>query len=312
MGAMAIGYSSDDEYANHQAVHERFFRRTTKNATARAAIDKFAAELSANPLNLSRIDLDDLSSRTRIIMMRELIAAAKGASLSIPLSFHEKKFNLNLKPTSDQPGSGILTCIGSYSGDIFPVLTSYKEAYQSKYAKKLAEVRKVSNGHGVGGLDYHPAIVTPELTEDGKKVDLEMLNLLLDFEVARRLIGSENEYAKRFDSVPVGSAIVGLLQLSQKDKADPTFVPLETFFDGKDTVIGKNTFRNGEFNAFEGSAGDPRYGNNPAHRELATKKIIRKMRGGDQAALSTKEEIHQELLTYYGDGSESDGSDYDS
>ncbi len=178
--------------------------------------------------------------------------------------------------------------------------------------KKLAKARKIPNGHEAGELDYHPNIPNPELTEDGKKVDLEMLNLLLDFEVARRLIGSSNEYAKRFDSVPVASAIVGLLQLPQKDKADPTFVPLETFFDGKDTVIGKNTFRNGEFNAFEGSAGNPKYSNNPPHRELATKRIIRKLCGGSKTTLSTKEKIHQECLEYYGGASESEGSDYDS
>lgn len=312
MEDLAIGYSSDVEYDKHQKVHERFFRRTTKNTAARTAIDKFAAEFSADPSKLSRISLDGLSSRTRIIMMRELIIAANGAKLSIPLSFHGTEFNLNLTPTPDQPGSGILTCIGSYKDDVFPVLTSYKEAYQAKYAKKLAKARKVSDGHGVGGLDYHPAIVTPELTEDGKRVDLEMLNLLLDFEVTRRLIGSSNEYAKRFDSVPVGSAIVGLLQLPQKDKTDPTFVPLETFFDGKDETIASKIFRNGEFNAFEGSAGNPSYSNNPAHRELATKKIIRKHRGGSKAKLSTKETIHQEYLTYYGGASESDGSDYDS
>jgi hypothetical protein len=91
MGALAISYSAEVEYANHQKVHERFFRRTTKNTTVRAAVDKFKQELSATS-NLSRISLDGLSSRTRIIMMRELIAAANGARLSIPLSFHGAEF----------------------------------------------------------------------------------------------------------------------------------------------------------------------------------------------------------------------------
>ena len=309
MGAMAISYSSAVEYASHQSVHEQFFRRTTTNTTARVAIEKFKQELKKKKSTFSRISLDGLSSRTRIMLMRELIIAAKGATLSIPLSFHGAEFKLDLKPTPDQPGSGILTSIGSYKGDVFPVLTSYNETYQAKCARKLAKARRVSDEHIAGHLDYHPAIPNPVLTEGGKSIDLEMLNLLLDFEVARRLIGAENKFAKRFDSVPVGSAIVGLLQLPQKDGS--TYVSFESFFDGKDTKIAGKTFRNAKYNPFEGSAGNPQYSDNPAHRELATKKIIRKLGGGSKAKPSSKEKIHQEYLTYYGGASESDGSDYD-
>ncbi|MDP3936301.1 MAG: hypothetical protein Q8Q56_04880 [Alphaproteobacteria bacterium] len=326
MGAMAIGYSSDVEYANHQKVHERFFRRATKNTTARAAIDKFAAELSASS-ELSRISLDGLSSRTRIMMLRELIMAAKGTRPSIPLSFHGTEFNLDLAPTPDQPGNGILRCIGSYAGDIFPVIESFKEKSQAKFARKLAKARKVAATHAAGHLDYHPAIPDPELTEGGKKVDLEMLNLLLDFEVARRLIGTEDEekaayavakkgataiespikiktpYANMMDSVPVASSIVGLLQLSQESKPDGTFeTPLEKFFHAPNA--GRGGFNYGDLNAFEGAALD-------GSRKEATKKIIRKLRGGDEAKRSTKEVVHQEYLTYYGGASESEESDYD-
>ncbi len=157
MNALNVGYSSDVEYATHQEVHERFFKRTTKNTTARTAIDKFKQELKEKKSKHSRIYLDGLSSRTRIIMMRELIRAAlrikkidvsktngKVTVARIPLSFQGTRFKLNLTPTPDQPGSGVLTCIGSYSGDIFPVLTSYNEAYQSKYAKKTCESSKNS------------------------------------------------------------------------------------------------------------------------------------------------------------------------
>ncbi len=184
-------YSSDVEYANHQKVHERFFRRTTKNTTARAAVDKFKQELSATS-NLSRISLDGLSSRTRIIMMRELIAAANGVRLSIPLEFQGKKFDLDLNPTKHQPGNGELKSIGSYSFEVFPVLISHQEL-QASVAKKLAEARKVSASHAAGQSAYHPAITDPNLTKGNKSLDLEMLNILLDFEVARRLIGTQEE-----------------------------------------------------------------------------------------------------------------------
>lgn len=344
--ALQEGYSSDTEYARHQKVHERFFRRTTKNETAKAAITIFKGEVTSAS-NLSPIDLDGLSSRTRIIMFRQLIAAAleikkidisntdgKTTVLSIPLKFHGKEFALDLFPTSDQPGNGILTCIGSYEKEVHPVIESYKEKAQAKFSKKLTKARTAQ--HTPGQQDYHPAIPNPNLEEDGKKVNLEALNLLLDFEVARRLIGSQteenaahvvvkgatamtspikqakNEYAVRFDSVPVASSIVGLLKLPQQSKTDGTYeVPLESFFDGAIVEIAGKTFRNGKYNAFEGSAGNPQYFNNPPHRALATKKIIRKLRGGEQATPSTKEQIHQEYLTYFGGASESEGESYD-
>lgn len=326
VGDMDLGYSSSEEYARHQAVHERFFRRTTKNNEARGYVAEFAAEFAADPSKLSRISLDGLSSRTRIVMMRELVMAANGARVSIPLSFHGTEFDLNLVPSPAQPGSGILTCIGKYKEDVFPVLASREEAEQAKYAQKLAKARKVSATHTAGQLEYHSAIPNPALVEEGKTLDLEKLNLLLDFEVARRLIGTEAEekaayavtkkgatamespiktktkYANIMDSVPVASSIVGLLQLSQQLKPDGTFeTPLEKFFHAPNA--GRGGFNYGDFNAFEGAALD-------YSRELATKKIIRKLRGGDQAKHSTKEKIHQEYLTYYGGASESEGSPY--
>jgi hypothetical protein len=95
-----------------------------------------------------------------------------------------------------------------------------------------------------------------------------------------------------------------LLHLSQlKKETDENFLSLERFFHAPNQ---DGYYKFGDFNAFEGSPPIER------HRELATKKIIRKLRGGDKATLSTKKAIHKEYLAYYGGVSESEGSDYDS
>lgn len=300
-----IGYTTDQEYTMHQEVHKQFFGRSTTNKSARKAIELFKSE---RPGNLSRINLDGYSSRTRILMMKELIESAKGKAISIPMQFHKKDFDLTLKPTPDQPGNGILSNIGKYKDDIHPVVSIYTEESQGIFSEKMASVRKTPKGHQPGTLDYHP--VMKHRTYE--TLNLEMLNLLLDFEVARRLIDRpKNEYGVRFDSVPVGSAIVELLRLSQLDETDPGFVPLEYFFDGKNTTIASTIFRYGKYNPFEGSAGNPRYNNNPNHREQAVKNILRKSRKKATTKHVTKESIHQSNLEVFGGASESEGESYD-
>jgi hypothetical protein len=323
-------YDSDTEYAKHQYVHERFFRRMTQNPSVRKVIDTFKAEV-AKKGQLTPINLDGMSSRTRIILIRELIAAANGQTLTIPFQLNNNQFNIKLEPTNDQPGAGIMSKIGTYRDEVYPVIFSYKEKVQSRFAKKLSTARRAPDDeHEEFELDYHPAILHPKLSEGGKDVDLEMLDILLDFEVARRLIGdrqeeanchavttntsnaltspikgSKTQYAVAFDSVPVGSALVGILKLSQLPIDDENFIPLESFFlANKKLKIKDWTFPYGDYNAFEGSA-------NHGHREKATKRIIRKLRGGDRAKPSTKEDIHREYLEIFGGASESEGESYD-
>jgi hypothetical protein len=77
---------------------------------------------------------------------------------------------------------------------------------------------------------------------------------------------------------------------------------LQQFFHSPNSDIRKYSW--GQYSAFEGA---PTSGK----RAQATKRIIRKMRGGEMAQSSTKERVHQEYLEYFGGASESDGSDYD-
>jgi hypothetical protein len=402
-------YNSETEYATHQKTSERFFRRQTKNATARTLIRKFREQYAAHS-DYTSIPLDGLSSRTRILLIREITASLRGVSTTVPFAFHGKEFKIVITPSLRQPGSGIVSRIGEYA-DVVNVLDIYKTSYQATIAKKLIKARQKPDGHNQGALDYHPAISKPILSldrEEGveqdykEKLDLEMLNILLDFEVARRLQGTKEQeeqsyYAKSIesaltnvnnyidyigdqqkegepgadigvaekekerlealkeqldvfikeiagahdsllnvaskkekkaidvrctfakpetkakyleenmnamkndarllDSVPVATAIVGLLKLSRQNEENP----LQKFFHAPDEDIRK--YSCGKYSVFEGA---PTSGS----RAQATKRIIRKMRGGENAQLSTREQVHQEYLKNFGGASESDGSDY--
>ena len=366
MKALAVqeapGYDSDIEYKKHQCTSERFFRRQTTNTKARELIRTFRKE-NEDKSSYTRIDLDGLSSRTRILLIREITASLKGIKCDVPFVFHGKEFEINIDPTLRQPGYGIVSKIGTYV-DVVKVLDIYKISYQAKITQKLIKARKRPDGHNQGALDYHPKISKPILSlerEEGvepgykEKLDLEMLNILLDFEVARRLQGNkaqeeQSDYAQsieqggRFakftgnvdaaysavldsasassevknarcglarkiqylnddrsalDSVPVASAVVGLLKLSAQDEANP----LQQFFHAPNGDSGEYSW--GTYSAFEGAPSSGK-------RAQATKRIIRIMRRGETAKSSTKEVVHQEYLEYFGGVSESDGSDYDS
>ncbi|MDP3641197.1 MAG: hypothetical protein Q8R43_02035 [Alphaproteobacteria bacterium] len=359
-GMQIADYSSAEEYATHQKTSERFFRRQTKNATARTLIRKFREQYEAQS-DYTSIPLDGLSSRTRVLLFREITASLRGVSTTVPFEFDGKKFKIAITPSLRQPGSGIVSSIGKYA-DVVNVLDIYKNSYQAKIAEKLSDARKKPAAHEPYALDYHKKIRKPILSldrEEGvaqdykEKLDLEMLNILLDFEVARRLQGTKEQeeqsyYAQsikqggRFtkftdnldaaykvlkesacesdevknakcgiqrkidyingdrealDSVPVASAVVGLLKLSQQDEANP----LQQFFHAPNQDAAGYSW--GEYSAFEGAPSSGR-------RAQATKRIIRKMRGGENAQNSTREQVHQEYLKNFGGASESDGSDY--
>ncbi len=102
------GYSSDIEYARHQEVNKRFFRRSSQKPAVRAAVQQFKTELQARN-TLTRISLDGLSSRTRVLLFRELTAAVKGEDQAIPFLLNEKEFNIKLNPTLRQPGDGVVS-----------------------------------------------------------------------------------------------------------------------------------------------------------------------------------------------------------
>ncbi|MES2608324.1 MAG: hypothetical protein V4544_06315 [Pseudomonadota bacterium] len=172
-------YDTDVEYTRHQGVNNRFFKRLSTKPVVRAAVQQFKTELQARNA-LTRISLDGLSSRSRIFLFRELTAAVKGEDQAIPFLLNEKEFNIKLTPILRQPGNGIVAGIGMHR-EIHPVLDIYKTSYQKKIAKKLLKARKKDDG------SYHYSIRYPRLSHEGEIVDLERLNVLLDFEVARRL-----------------------------------------------------------------------------------------------------------------------------
>lgn len=356
------GYSTDIEYAKHQAVSKRFFARLSIKPAVRNAVQKFKTELeSKNPL--TRITLDGLSSRSRVLLFRELTAAVKGEKQTIPFSFYGYKFSINLNPSLRQPSDGIVSKIGKHC-EIYTVLKAHKES-QKEIAKKLLKARKKTKKG-----TYHALIKNPVLSGESKGVDLDMLNVLLDFEVARRLqftsdhdiaqrddageyldyigdqgkegesSGDQNDIAaaeiryamyndfcenitasqkrntqraqnknhdarkirymnsdrNKLDEVPVASAIVGALKLSAD--ADQTELALQDFFHAPNKH-SSDDYSYGTYSAFEGVP-------DKGHRSSATKKIIRKYRGGTHAKPSTEAQIKQDYLDVFGGNSESE------
>ena len=333
-------YNSVVEYQRHQYASNRFFRKVTRKPILREAIEVFKQQvIGDNPL--TSINLDGFSSRTRVLLFRELTAHSLAQHRSIPFVFHGKEFRINLQQSLRQPGDGIIDTIGTH-GDIFGVLDIYTSEYQKLISEKLMSARHSKPL-------YHPAIPYPSLSKEAQSIDLEILNILLDFEVARRLQGTQGEeqevvqrlqgtpseqhafdFLQRIiqnrianinkvaglptkkidymegdkllhDRVPVASAIVGLLSLSRQENP----IPLKTFFHAPETTYAPDgsEFPHGDFNAFQGA---PMEG----HRALATKRIIKELRGGENAQNSSREDIHQEYLDTFGGNSESDGENY--
>lgn len=183
-------YDSEVEYARHQKVNNRFFRRITAKKHLRKIIKNFTQEISNKSTNPSTpIDLDGLSSRTRILLFKELTTLASVQDASLPFIFQGKQFTINLKPSLRQPGDGIITTIGTYR-KVFDILHIYTPEYQKVISNKLLDARRAR--------PYHPAIPHPNLLKEDNSFDLEMLNILLDFEVARRLQGTVEEEKKAY------------------------------------------------------------------------------------------------------------------
>ncbi len=280
---LPISYNEEEEYKIHQKVGSGFFRRVTRNKVARSYITRFLQEQTNNrPINL-----DGLSSRTRILLFRELTTLGQ-KKIKLPFVFHGKAFEIVLKPTENQPGNGIITGIIS-SKNIVNVLGIYTTDYQKVVAKKLLLAR------GNRGR-YHQAINFPILQREDEQLDLEMLNILLDFEVARRLQGeaeSGTNLKKAFDSIPIASAIRGILKLPETD-----IIPLMEYFHTTNVdMMGPFSFPFGEFNVFQGQA---------ERRAEATKRIIKKLKGNIVASNSSEEQIHKEYLEIFGGESESE------
>jgi len=192
-----LNYDSDTEYKSHQTVSERFFRRLSSKPEVRNIIDQFKkGEIGI--ISSPPICLDNLSSRTRILLFRELTTFAPKSTSTIFFVFHECEFSFAFQKTLRQPGSAILSKIDRYE-DVYQVLDIYTLDYQQQIAIKLWEARSSKK-------PYHPEIPYPNIAKDGKILNLELLNILLDFEVARRLQGDtktekSNNYYKKLEII---------------------------------------------------------------------------------------------------------------
>lgn len=359
--ALPIVYNQSQEYQRHQAVSEKFFRRLSKNPEARNIITDFKNEITNPPeAGLTRIILDGFSSRTRILILREITAAVRGENTNIPFRLHNQDFSLNLIPSRRQPGNGILSrvvvddnnnAVNGTHEQIYNILDIYKNSYQRRITRRLYNARQIPDNHVIFARDYHLNMQNQtRIRAEAKTLNLEMLNLLLDFEVARRLQGTEddennsaffqevvdvnhaqhaahvdfvadiqastvvnnaadpNVYAstdkEEFDRIPIASAIVGILKIPTGD--EDTRIPLQRFFYAPENDE-YGTW--GRYCAFQGYARQALNANS-GKRIRATERIIRLLRGGENAVHSTNQQIHEEYLDIFGGESESDGDDY--
>lgn len=211
----------DQEYERHQKVSNRFFSRLTNKPDLRDVIDSFKQGINDYPL--IRISLDGLSSRTRILLWRELTAFVKEPNLSIPFILNNKEFNINLIPTLRQPGNGLITGIGTYN-DIYTILRNLTPDYQKAIADKLIKARNKK--------PYHSSIPNPIIQLEGKTLDLEFLNILLDFEVARRLQKADEDKREAERALEIAEDVCGIAELDFYRNSNSYYYDKRTDFQG--------------------------------------------------------------------------------
>jgi hypothetical protein len=294
------GYNSEDEYKRHQKAHDRYFRRNSKNKTVRTIVEKFKKEYRSQN-SLSVISLDDVSSRSRILLVRELttlmlekiedqkywIRRKDGlySRFLLKFKFGQLQFTVTNFHTPAQPGGFILNEIGKHI-EIQKDLERQKES-SSRIAKSLKNSRKTKQ--------------PIRLKEARDNQYRNTLNFLLDLEVARRLQKDEPE--NDFDKVPVASGIANFLELSSEGQ-----LRIDEFFQRTDTDSFRTfTFPYGPYNIFEGAVLDNQYTKN--RRKQAIKNIVRAQKEKSGNLKNSKcEEIHQHYREIF-PGSETEESD---
>ena len=147
----------------------------------------------------------------------------------------EKLFRLTARPTTHQPGNGIMVMrprgrekFARSSGKTYEQLT---EALREHYQDTITftkDIRKIFLNNEVSDCDF-------------PRVTLEAYMILL-FEIARRLVkvNGPSEIKKQYDDLPIGSAITGIVKLLEYSKDEVctfenTFLPKDRFhfFSGK-------------------------------------------------------------------------------
>lgn len=233
--------SKDSLYSLHEEVNKSFFwknkegklvPRTSKKEKTTTIINSFEEifkKMDKNtkdiaqdphtlddPFKLDPIKLDGLSSRARIYLISHLTDIAKGWKIDIPFSLNDIHFHLTLNASDDQPGQAELSSLGAYT----QIVSFFANENSLAYAKKLIESRKQKEA-ATSSTIYYPqnknlgSIVLKQKTGDRKKIlNLDLLNVLFDFEVARRLHTKD-----RWKDLPLASALIGILELAS-EKSD--------------------------------------------------------------------------------------------
>ena len=123
-------YNSEEEFKTHLSVQDSFFKRKSRNNKVKEKINNFKLEYNSN-IEINTIILDDLSSRSRIILFQNIseITRKKIGNLeyfsptkdgytskkSIPYKFGNIKFFVYCNPTNAQPGNINIIGIPTYN-----------------------------------------------------------------------------------------------------------------------------------------------------------------------------------------------------
>lgn len=295
------GYDSGDEYQQHKKAHNRFFRRNSKNPQVREIMENFKKQYQQGN-KPAPIILDGLSSRSKILLVRELTSlmlekineeaywkTEKGKLTSqFNLTFHLNDMRFVVRNSYSEAQPGDLYLVGF-----------------SKYEEIQKNIQQAPNPSSVIAKTFINARKNKTTIIDTQKKShpfYNNLNFLLDLEVARRLQddNSQNDY----DHVPVGSAIANFLNMSANN-----VMAIDEFF--KTTEVNKvysptkrKTFEfpYGPYNVFQGGAN---------HREQAVKNIIRKQKESSGILRKSKcDDVHKDYLNIFHGSDESSGECY--
>ena len=177
-------------------------------------------------VNNKPIILTGITSRQRIIFLRDITDRLRDECYSskafvVHFKLGNTEFSLELNPTKNQPGNGILW-MGENSHPHWLIENEF-ECFRLLYARDIDRIIRDARVKGLEITENHISRIQPELTNyepynRSKKQIIEELNfvmLLYDFEVARRLQRPMTDDSQHLDILPIGIGIAILHRIQK-------------------------------------------------------------------------------------------------
>jgi len=221
----------DDRYEELYKKQEAFFKKSSRGVEAVKQLTEFKAALDSKK-PLPTIQLDGISSRGRVVLLRSALETAHKAGVKDPkitYKFGNATCRFKYKEKEDQPGNFEVEGLKAY-GKVYKDLFKLTQQQKQAFAEALLQNAKSKQPTGYQSID--------EVT------------ILLEAEIARRLPEKEDFY-----KVPVAFAISSWLE--QAALADHA-VDISLLFkvDGEDIRKSrwwKSKIAYGSYNPFQGT-----------------------------------------------------------